>query len=118
MIDQYDTREAYCRRLGHPVQFGYCRCAAGPCQQPGESVGPPAAQAPAHGPSGRRFLPCSRILDCWFDKLPVHEYLQLHYSPAELERAFAPPKPRIVQILEAVEEARRRCQPSPLPTGD
>ena len=73
-----DTREGYCRALGHGVPFGYCRTAGGA-------------------------LPCARIADCWFERVPIGDFLRAHYSPRELENIFAPRPGKLESILEIVE---------------
>jgi hypothetical protein len=77
MRERYDEREGYCRALGHDVHFGYCRTV-------GES------------------LPCARIADCWFERIPVEEFLRAHYTGQELDRIFAPRPGRLETILEIV----------------
>ena len=77
-----DRREGHCRRLGHPVSFSYCRRA-------GDG------------------LPCPRILDCWFETFDVASFLRSAYSPEELGRAFRPQPPKVTQLLEILQAARR-----------
>jgi len=75
MREQHDGQEAYCRSLGHYVRFGYCRAAGGE-------------------------LPCARVTECWAGRIPVEEYLRDHFTPQELERAFAPRPGKLETILE------------------
>lgn len=82
MIEEHDSRETYCRLLGHHLSFKYCRSAA----------------------DG---LPCAKILDCWFETFPVQEFINKHFSKHELESVFAPPKPKISSLIEAVEKAKK-----------
>ncbi len=82
MIDQYDEREIYCRKLGHCLQFSYCRRAQG--------------QAP-----------CRSILDCWTGKLPVRDYLLAHHRE-NIEAILTPPAPKIASILEIAERIEMR----------
>jgi hypothetical protein len=83
MIEENDTREGYCRMLGHRLKFRYCR-------------------------SVNERLPCSRIMDCWFEAFPVREFIQRNYNEGEVGRFLAPAQPKIVSILELAERARRR----------
>ncbi len=80
-VDEYSIR---CPRLGHAITFSYCRC---------ESDG----------------LPCSRILDCWFQYFPVEAYLKEKLTREEWAKAFERPGHTKVQsLLELIEEARKR----------
>jgi len=88
MIDRYDSSRAHCRKLGHHLEFVYCRTVS----------------------DG---LPCSKIFDCWFTSLPIAEFINQHYSAEEISRIFAPPKDKITSILELVDKAQQseKCQP-------
>jgi hypothetical protein len=81
MIEQHDELEGYCRRLGHHLSFRYCRRM---------NLG----------------LPCATIRDCWFERLPIEEFLKRHYSARELAQSggLAPGK------LEAILGALARCR--------
>jgi hypothetical protein len=87
MRDRYDGLEGYCRSLGHYVRFGYCRAAGGE-------------------------LPCARVAACWIGRVPVDEYLREHFTPQELERAFAPRPGKLETILEIVQRLHG-LEPSP-----
>jgi len=78
---EYERRQAYCRRLGHPVPFAYCRRVSGG-------------------------LPCSAVLDCWFETFPVWEFIRGHYSPQELGQMFTTPASKLSVIVEALEKVR------------
>jgi hypothetical protein len=88
VIDRYDELEGYCRMLGHHLSFQYCRTVA----------------------DG---LPCGKILDCWFEKIDAAAFVQEHYSEAERERIFAPPKPKVASLLELIENARKETKTEP-----
>jgi hypothetical protein len=89
MREQYDGLETYCRALGHPVHFDYCRTAGGA-------------------------LPCARIADCWFERVPIEDFLRTHYSQEELERVFAPRPGKLETIVEIVQ---RLTEPQPPSSG-
>jgi hypothetical protein len=63
--------------LGHPVRFAYCR-------------------------TGTGTLPCARIADCWFERIPIEEFLRRHYTPQELAAILAPRPGKLASILEIV----------------
>jgi hypothetical protein len=63
--------------LGHPVRFAYCR-------------------------AGTRALPCGRIADCWFERIPIEDFLRRHYTPQEFADIFAPRPGKLESILEIV----------------
>ena len=81
MIDQYDKKEIYCRKLGHHLNFNYCRI----CNQQ---------------------LPCNLITDCWFEYLPIEQFLKKNYSKEELEAIFNPQKSKMISILDLIEKAK------------
>ncbi len=95
MDTSHDSRETYCRRLGHYLTFGYCR-------------------------TEREGLPCGRILDCWFEKLAIGDFLRENYSPEEIGRVTGPAPPKTVTLVELIERARRRsaAAPPPATAGD
>ena len=82
-MDKHDNQDIYCRMLGHNVSFEYCRKA-------------------------KESLPCSRMINCWFERLPINEYLNEHFSEEELKQAFSPPKEKIATIIELIEKAKNR----------
>jgi hypothetical protein len=86
LIERYDELEGYCRMLGHHLSFRYCRTMA-------------------------EGLPCGKIVDCWFEKIEIEAFVREHYSEAERERIFAPPKPKVTSLLEIIENARKNAGP-------
>ncbi|HHE54891.1 MAG TPA: hypothetical protein ENL21_03855 [Caldithrix abyssi] len=81
--DQYDQLDLYCRKLGHHVKFEYCRY---------ENFG--------------KF--CSKVRDCWFETIPIDEYLKANYSEEEIVHLFHPPKSKIVSIFELIQRAQQQ----------
>ena len=77
----HDSRESYCRMLGHEVPFHYCRQVA----------------------DG---LPCRLVPDCWHARFDAAAWLREHYTPEQIARITAPPKPKIASLLELIERAR------------
>jgi hypothetical protein len=75
-----DTLEARCPMLGHLVPFSYCR----ECND---------------------LLPCRKIVDCWSHQMDVHKFLNSRYSPEEIGRILAPPKPKMLQLIEMARKA-------------
>ncbi len=93
MDTTHDSREIYCRRLGHYLTFEYCRAESGP-------------------------RPCRKILDCWYDKIPIGEYLRENYSPGEIAGIAGPPPAKAATLVDLIERARRRAGDSrPLEPG-
>lgn len=66
--------------LGHLVPFSYCT-------------------------SCSDSFPCRKIVDCWSREFDVHEFLSARYTPEEVERILAPPKSKILQIIELARRA-------------
>jgi hypothetical protein len=78
-----------CRRLGNPVPFAYCRIE-------------------------NRGSPCSKIIDCWFDYFMVEDFLRQELTADEWERTFdQPPKPKVLTLIELIEEAKKRKTEEP-----
>jgi len=73
-----------CPRLGHQITFSYCR-------------------------TENRGLPCFKTLDCWFQHFEVENYLQDELSSEEWDKIFkTPPKPKMLSLVELIEQAKRR----------
>ena len=83
MIEQNDSRNSYCRMLGHSVPFQYCRTV-------------------------RQGIPCSRILDCWFEVLPIQEFIDKHYTAEQKQRILSPQKSKIETIADIVSRIEQR----------
>lgn len=82
--DDYSIR---CPRLGHQILFSYC----------------------VHE-NGK--LPCFKILDCWHSHFQVEKYLKENLTAKEWEKAFTKPvKPKILTLLELIEQAKKSKTP-------
>jgi hypothetical protein len=79
----YDDYTARCAMLGHLVPFTYC-------MSPGSD------------------LPCRKILDCWHERIDIADFLNKNLSPEEIECITAPPKPKVMQLLDLVQKAKVR----------
>ena len=85
MIKKHDKRENYCRMLGHVLPFKYCR-------------------------TMKEGLPCGRILDCWFEVMPIEQFIEVNYSEEEKKIIFEPPKQKMISLVEILEKARKEKQ--------
>jgi hypothetical protein len=85
MIDKYDKAEGYCKMLGHLITFDYCR-------------------------SANEGLPCNKVRDCWFQHLPIQEFIATNYSLEEQKKFLAPPKAKIQSLSEILEQAQKRLK--------
>jgi len=47
-------------------------------------------------------------MDCWFQRIDVQGFLSACYTPEEIARILAPPKPKILQIVEMARKAQRK----------
>ncbi len=83
-ITKFDKKDTYCRKLGHIVPFKYCRIE-----------------------KQEEKLPCLKILDCWFEKIPVQNFIGEHYSKKDISYIFETSKPKITSILEFIEKAKK-----------
>ncbi len=84
-IKEFDKKETYCRKLGHFIPFSYCR------KEKAEKKG----------------LPCAKILDCWFEKMPIQDFVKQHYSKKDIKYIFETSKPKITSILELIAKAKK-----------
>jgi len=85
---KYDKEKIYCRRLGHWLTFNYCR------QENGD-------------------LPCRKIMDCWFERLPIEEFLKENYEEEQTSYLFSSSKPKISSLIEIIEQAKKRSNKTP-----
>lgn len=83
MIEKFDDKEGYCRMLGHVIPFKYCRTV-------------------------NYRLPCHKILDCWFKRLPIRQFVAENYSEEDQQRIFEPPKPKMVSIAKIVGDVEKK----------
>ena len=83
-ITKFDNENIYCRKLGHHVPFKYCRIE-------------------------KLELPCVKILDCWFKKIKIKDFLKENYSEKDLEYLFkaSAPTPKITSLIELIEQAKK-----------
>ncbi len=82
MIEQYDDKTIRCPRVGGEVNFRFCRFE-------------------------NNMLPCRFIAGCWQGQMDIEALLQEHYSEEELDRIFAPPKPKIESLVGLIEKVRK-----------
>jgi hypothetical protein len=85
MKDAFDKQEGYCKMLGHFLTFEYCR-------------------------STNKGLPCSKVLDCWFQIFPVQEFINNNFSAEEQKKIFKSQKPKILTLTEILEQAQQRLK--------
>jgi len=84
-MHRFDQESIYCRKLGHHLNFSYCR-------------------------SERRGKPCRKIIDCWFEKIPIQDFLADFYSPEEIQEILKPPAPKLNYILELIKQSSAKKQ--------
>ncbi len=85
MKNIYENEEGYCRKLGHHLTFGYC-------------------------PTERNGLPCAKIRDCWFAKIPIDTFLQENFSPEEIAYLYEPPPHKMSTLLALIERSQKLAQ--------
>ncbi len=83
MIEKHDNTEGYCRKLGHFLSFNYCRTV-------------------------NNNLPCSKVLDCWFQHFPIQQFIKDNYSEKEHSIIFEPPEPKLQSLSEILQNAQQR----------
>ena len=82
-MDRFDSERIYCRKLGHELDFKYCR-------------------------QEQDFLPCSKLLNCWFQRIAIEDYFQKHFSEAERIKILSPPKDKILSLVDIIEKAKNK----------
>ena len=71
--------------LGHFLTFDYCRAT-------------------------NKGLPCSKVLDCWFQQFPIEKFINDNYSEKDHKKIFEPPKPKVLSLTEILEQAQQRIR--------
>jgi hypothetical protein len=83
MLTEHDGISRRCPMLGHEVVFSYCRL-------PGQEI------------------PCGRMFDCWWEMIDIQAFIADNYSE-EIQNAMTrPPKPKMLSLIELIEQARKR----------
>lgn len=85
MREAHDAQTSHCRLLGHEVAFSYCRS---------QGLG----------------QPCRQLLHCWFERLPIEDFVRTEYGEAELIRLTQPAPPKLLTLIELIEQAKRAGQ--------
>ena len=87
--NETDLMERRCPRLGGSVFFKYCRTV------------------------GDEGLPCFKIMDCWWERFDIQNYLKNNYSEASIERFLnTRPPSKVVSLIELIEKAKKSQGPS------
>lgn len=82
-VSKFDALEIRCPKLGHQLQFSYCR-------------------------AEHNNLPCSRSLVCWESRLPAEEFFRNTLTEKQWRNCFEDaPKPKVVSLLELIEKAKK-----------
>ncbi len=61
--------------LGHTLSFRYCR-------------------------TMKEGLPCHNVLNCWYERIDVEEFIAVHYSEDEQMAIFQPPQTKLATLSE------------------
>lgn len=83
LIEKYDQEEIYCKKLGHHLQFNYCR-------------------------QEQLQFPCASLKRCWQSRLPVDEILMKSYSKDEISSLNVPPISKMNTILSIVLKNKKK----------
>jgi hypothetical protein len=84
-IDKYDNEEIYCRKLGHHLQFNYCR------QEQQQS-------------------PCAAVIRCWQSRIPVDDFLSSSFSPDEIAYLDEPPVSKVESLMDIILKAQKSAR--------
>ncbi|MFC1848952.1 hypothetical protein ACFL27_01975 [candidate division CSSED10-310 bacterium] len=80
--DILDEEMIRCPKLGGEVTFRYCRLE-------------------------KNRLPCGWIIGCWQDRMDIKRFISENYTTEEQASIFAPPKPKILTLLEIIKQAQQ-----------
>ena len=83
MLTEHDSLSRRCPMLGHEVAFSYCR-------RPGQEN------------------PCRKMFDCWWEAIDIRAFVADNYSEEIQNAMIQPPKPKMLSLIEIIEQARRR----------
>lgn len=85
-MDSYDHLEIRCPRLGHDLNFSYCRRESGD-------------------------LPCLRTIKCWQMFFPVEAHLREILSAAQWEHfSRQSPPDKMTTLIDLIEQAKARVK--------
>ena len=97
LIDHDQDVLLRCPRLGHEINFGYCR-------------------------QETRSKPCRLILDCWWERFDVRTFLRTHLPEevmAAVEKASSSPPPaKMMSLLDLMEQTKARLAAENKSSGD
>lgn len=82
MLEDYDDDMMRCPRVGGYVNFKFCR-------------------------SENNMLPCRWIIGCWQARMDIKSFLDEHFTEADLEKIFVPPKPKLESLVEMIEKVKK-----------
>ena len=85
MIETYDKQHGYCPKLGHHLNFKYCR-------------------------SEKGAEPCAKIYDCWFEKFDINTYMKQHFEEIDHSRETSTVPNKMLTLLELIQKAQTRQQ--------
>jgi hypothetical protein len=86
-MTEHDTLTRHCPILGHDIPFSYCR-------RPGQEI------------------PCRKIYDCWWETFDIKTFIANNYGEDIQEAITQPPKPKMLSLLEIIEQASKRSTKS------
>jgi hypothetical protein len=58
-------------------------------------------------------LPCHKIMDCWYQHFMIEDFLRKDLKPEEWERFSIDRKPKVLSLIELIEEAKKTKQQEP-----
>ena len=83
--NSFDSSELYCRKLGHEVPFKYCK-------------------------QENNDLPCRKVFDCWQGRFDIIKSLKENLSEEEIQSLVAPPQPKMSQLFDLIEKAKKKAE--------
>lgn len=87
MENKYKNLENYCKRLGHHITFSYCL-------------------------AEKNNLPCGQILNCWYEKIPIEDYIRDNYSPEKQAVIFSPASEKITDLVALINKVKENNKSS------
>jgi hypothetical protein len=82
LLEEYDDEMMRCPRVGGYINFKFCR-------------------------SENNMLPCRWIIGCWQARIDIKSFLDEHFTLADQDRIFVPPKPKLQSLVEMIEKVKK-----------
>ncbi len=53
-------------------------------------------------------LPCPKIIDCWFRRIPIEDFIKKNYSKEEIKQILAQPQSKMESLINMMGENKKK----------